>query len=500
MRKIAAIIVATTAILIPASTVHASDGDLDTSWGGTGVVISSHADPSTAYAIATYPGDRVLAVGSLTDGPSSRILINRFLANGVLDPDCEVNGEFLDTGRDAVAGDVVVLVDGSFVITGTMQIDNKATLFLAKFTSACRFENSFGDDGIATYSASGGTSGRALVVQPDGKIVVVGDEYPSGSDNSDQRILVTRFTASGDVDDEFGSGGSFISSENEKGQAQDVVIGSAGQIIFAGSIIGTTAPDAAIVGRLTSNGQLDPDFAAQGYFIDELGGDPQLNSIALRANGNLVAVGSYIDSTAESTKSILVVCLNSAGGFDTECAPSGWGYFADNAVDATANSVVITEDGFIILGGTVFPISGDPANPYVMRLDHTANLDLSFADHGVWAGSTLIARIHSVSIQNDGRIIAAGTIEDQGIASLGVIRLTNTVTVTTSTTTSTSTSTTTSTTAAPLVTTTAIVAAATTIVANQLPATGRDENGLLFAVAVFGIGILLMGMRRRALR
>ena len=135
-----------------------------------------------------------------------------------------------------------------------------------------------------------------------------------------------------------------------------------------------------------------------------------------------------------------------------------------------------------------------------MRLDHTANLDLSFADHGVWAGSTLIARIHSVSIQNDGRIIAAGTIEDQGIASLGVIRLTNTVTVTTSTTTSTSTSTTTSTTAAPLVTTTAIVAAATTIAANQLPATGRDENSLMFAVTFFGIGILLVGMRRRALR
>ena len=499
MRKIAAIIVATTAILIPASTVHASDGDLDTSWGGTGVVISSHADPSTAYAIATYPGDRVLAVGSLTDGPSSRILINRFLANGVLDPDCEVNGEFLDRGRDAVAGDVVVLVDGSFVITGTMQIDNKATLFLAKFTSACRFENSFGDDGIATYSANGGTSGRALAVQPDGKIVVVGDEYPSGSDNSDQRILVTRFTASGDVDDEFGSGGSFISSENEKGQAQDVVIGSAGQIIFAGSIIGTIAPDAAIVGSLTSNGQLDPDFAAQGYFIDELGGDPQLNSIALRANGNLVAVGSYIDSTAGSTKSILVVCLNSAGGFDTECAPNGWRYIADNAVDATANSVVITEDGFIILGGTVFPISGDPANPYVMRLDHTANLDLSFADHGVWAGSTLIARIHSVSIQNDGRIIAAGEIADgiaggidsEGTSSLGVIRLANTVTVTTTTTTiATTTTMPTTTTAIP----------ATTIAAEQLPATGRDENGLIFAVGIFGIGILLVGMRRRALR
>jgi LPXTG-motif cell wall-anchored protein len=55
--------------------------------------------------------------------------------------------------------------------------------------------------------------------------------------------------------------------------------------------------------------------------------------------------------------------------------------------------------------------------------------------------------------------------------SVGVIRLANTITVTT-----------------------------TTIPANQLPATGRDENGLLISVALFGIGILLLGMRRRALR
>ena len=103
--------------------------------------------------------------------------------------------------------------------------------------------------------------------------------------------------------------------------------------------------------------------------------------------------------------------------------------------------------------------------------------------------------MYSVTIQSDGRILAAGEIEVQGVnslplKSLGVVRLANTV-VTPSTTTTT----TTSTTVAPLVTTTS-----TTIAANQLPATGRDENGLMFAVAVFGLGILLMGIRRRALR
>jgi LPXTG-motif cell wall-anchored protein len=120
-----------------------------------------------------------------------------------------------------------------------------------------------------------------------------------------------------------------------------------------------------------------------------------------------------------------------------------------------------------------------------MRLNHNGTPDSSFATSGTWRGSALIGRMYSMTIQSNGRILAAGRLDAQGTMSVGVIRLANTVVTPT---------TTTSTTVAPLVTTTS-----TTIVANQLPATGRDQNGLMFAVALFGMGILLMGMRRRAL-
>ena len=123
-----------------------------------------------------------------------------------------------------------------------------------------------------------------------------------------------------------------------------------------------------------------------------------------------------------------------------------------------------------------------------MRLNHNGTPDSSFAISGTWRGSALIGRMYSVTIQSDGRILAAGGLDTQGTMSVGVVRLANTVVTPTTTTT-------TSTTVAPLVTTTS-----TTIAANQLPATGRDENGLVFAVALFGIGILLIGMRPRALR
>ena len=482
MKKLVAVIVVIGLILMSRSIVHASDGDLDTTWGGDGVVVSTHTDASAAYAIANYSNNRVLVVGSVTDLTASRILVNRFLADGSADTSCNGTGEFIDTVNDAVASDVVVLSDGSFVVAGTIQINNKGTLFVAKFTSTCNLDGTFGTTGIATYSALLGSSGRALVVQSDGKIIVVGDESSTVSDSSDQRVLVTRFSALGALDTSFGSNGRFISSSNEKGLAQDVVIDSSGRIIFTGSIVGTVAPDAAIIGRLTSNGLLDSTFATQGYLIDEFNGDPQLNAIALRPNGNLVAVGTYGGPFPSTQQSPIIVCLTQTGAFDSDCGVNGWTYLPTANSDVYADDVFVTADNRILLSGA----SDDgTARPIVMRLNHNGTPDSSFATSGTWRGSALIGRMYSMTIQSNGRILAAGRLDAQGTMSVGVIRLANTVVTPT---------TTTSTTVAPLVTTTS-----TTIAANQLPATGRDQNGLMFAVALFGMGILLMGMRRRAL-
>ena len=481
MKKLVAVIVVIGMILVSRSIVHASDGDLDTTWGGDGVVISAHTDPSSANAVANYPGDRVLVVGSVTDFPVSSILLTRFLVDGSPDTTCNNTGQFVDTVNDAITSDVIVLPDCSFVITGTMQINNKGTLFVAKFTSTCNLDANFGTAGIATYSALLGTSGRALVVQSDGKIVVVGDESSTVSDSSDKRILITRFSDLGILDTSFGSNGRFISSTNEKGQAQDVVIDSSGRIIFTGSIVGTVAPGAAIVGRLTSNGQLDSTFATLGYFINEFNGDAQFNAIALRPNGNLVAVGTYGGPSPSAQQSPIVVCLTQTGAFDSDCGVNGWAYLPTANSDVYADDVIVTSDNKILLSGMINPTN---PQPFVMRLNHNGTLDNNFATSGTWRGTSLIGRMFSVTIQSDGRILAAGQLDAQGTMSVGVVRLANTVVVTTTTT------------VAPLVTTSTTIPQ-TTVVPEQLPATGSRFDYLTVALLLTALGSIVIASRRR---
>ena len=274
------------------------------------------------------------------------------------------------------------------------------------------------------------------------------------------------------------------------------------------------APSAAIVGRLTNTGSLDTSFASQGYLIDEFNGDPRLNAIAVRPNGNLVAVGTYGGPAPSTQQSPIVVCLTQSGAFDAACGPQGWRYLPASNRDVFGDDVFVAVDNNILISGMS---DGDSPEPIVMRLDDTGAVDSDFATSGTWNGSPLSGRLHAISVQSDGRIIAAGALYAQGILNLAVVRLANTVTPPTTTTTTTTTtvaattSTTTTTTTTVAATTSTAVAQSvaattvplfvtTTISPDQLPATGQRVDVLTVPVALFGLGILLLGMRRRTLR
>jgi hypothetical protein len=92
--------------------------------------------------------------------------------------------------------------------------------------------------------------------------------------------------------------------------------------------------------------------------------------------------------------------------------------------------------------------------------------------------------MYSVTIQSDGRILAAGQLDAQGTMSVGVVRLANTVVVTTTTT------------VAPLVTTSTTIPQ-TTVIPEQLPATGSRFDYLTVALLLTALGSIVIASRRR---
>ncbi len=93
-------------------------------------------------------------------------------------------------------------------------------------------DSSFDGDGIVTtdFGALSDDDARALVIQPDGRIMVVGT---AGED-----IALARYTPDGKLDTTFGTGGTKITDLGFDDVATGVTLTPDGKIVICGNTIG----------------------------------------------------------------------------------------------------------------------------------------------------------------------------------------------------------------------------------------------------------------------
>ena len=120
----------------------------------------------------------------------------------------------------------------------------------------------------ATFGpVTGQESATSVVVQPDGKVLVA----VLNDAESDRRIV--RLLADGALDPSFGTGGVWHQPRANATTVRALALQPDGKIVFVGE--DATQP-AIVVGRLTSDGVLDSTFANDGLHVSALaaGSDP----------------------------------------------------------------------------------------------------------------------------------------------------------------------------------------------------------------------------------
>jgi uncharacterized delta-60 repeat protein len=191
---------------------YGSDGELDPTFGGDGVVtmgFTAGDGIDTVQSVAIRPDGKIVAGGAADAGPGAgrrNFGLLRLLPNGDLDPSFGSNGMTstpISSGDIADAATAIALRgDGTIVAGGT-----------ARKTSADR------DFALALYSEGGSLLSSTLtafgsgvsqdqvfdlVVQPDGKIVLAGS---AGSAGVGTDFALARYHAEGTLDESFGAGG-----------------------------------------------------------------------------------------------------------------------------------------------------------------------------------------------------------------------------------------------------------------------------------------------------
>ncbi|MCD4748939.1 MAG: hypothetical protein K8R59_06140 [Thermoanaerobaculales bacterium] len=267
-----------------------SDGSLDTSFASAGIfTISPQSFGAAGWDVAVQPDEKIVVVGYSAQALSgTSFLVVRLTAAGVLDTSFSGDGiQIFNFGSHARAHAVEIQDDGGIVVVG--ETLNQTAIAVARLTLSGELDATFDTDGLATFDfIFGDDKGWDVVVQDDGRILVVG----SASVGVDTVFVVLRLLTDGSLDTSFGSGAGGVAAvdfgTDSLGRA--IALQPDGRMVVAGV---TGNPTAMAVARLTSAGILDSSFSGDGKAIFDLNpGQETALDVAMMGDGRIIVVGS----------------------------------------------------------------------------------------------------------------------------------------------------------------------------------------------------------------
>lgn len=351
---------------------YSEDGTLDRMFGGDGVVETRFgALSSRAFGVAIQADGRVVLAGNAfsLEGQDNRFALARYLPSGALDR------TFGDAGRvltvfpagPSFAQDVAVQPDGRIVAAGSVFTGFQGVQFaLARYLPDGTLDAGFGEGGLVETGFPGGeSSGHALAIQPDGRIVVAGIADPL-------RFALARYLPDGTLDPSFGSGGKvFADLPGDAEGANDLTIQPDGRIVVVG---GGDPPgeetSAFAVARYTADGRLDPTFSLNGseFTVFPVNGDDGAGSVGMDSNGNIVSAGIAGYDPVERTGDWALARYTPDGRLDQAFGEGGLVVTSLGKLNEFPSDLLIQPDDRIVcIGGASGNLSGTRRGPALAR-------------------------------------------------------------------------------------------------------------------------------------
>jgi uncharacterized delta-60 repeat protein len=359
--------------------VQAAAGDLDSRFGNGGIVQTDFSSGDDyGFGVKCQADGNTVVVGQSGVYPLFHSALTRYNRNGSLDRTFGTDGKVvaaLDAGGDGSTA-IAFPPDGKIVTAGSVIHNNFVLAFVAaRFNPDGSLDQTFGDNGsVQTTFGDSAAEGNDVVLQADGKIIVVGSTG-AGSYSSFNNFALVRFNPDGSLDQSFGVGGKVKSA---KGTATSAVLQADGKIVVGGTY-DTGSSRGFMVARYNSNGTLDGTFATGGVTKTAIGsGDAFSFGIGLLSDGRIV-LGGYSATTQDHD--FTVACYNSNGALDQTFGTGGIAATDfSGGTDDIAYALAVQRDNKIVLGGR----SGDypTFNFAIARYTNAGQLDQTFGTGG----------------------------------------------------------------------------------------------------------------------
>ncbi|MCZ6692025.1 MAG: hypothetical protein O7H41_20760 [Planctomycetota bacterium] len=416
-----------------ASATPENAGILDTSFGGTGIVVHNGAaggdsgDRGEAIVVDSM-GRILVAGGSGTTSFELDMTIWRFNDDGTFDTSFNGQGWITHAGAaggpggDDVGIDLTLDGAGRIVVAGTSAFDvGNSDAVVWRYLDDGSLDMTFGAGGFVVHRDAAGGGGndhaRAVAIDSAGNILVTG--FSDNGVNSD--MVLARFLDDGSLDTGFAGSGVVISdgtggaSGNEVGR--DVVIEPAGRILVVGTGVNSSGDTDLTIWAYEPTGVLDFTYGLGGFLVEDsaAGGmaDDEGFEGVLDVSGNLL-VGGYSWSPTSIDTTVWKVL--SSGNLDTSFGVGG-AFWHHNAAGGAGNDygrgLALDLAGKINVVGYSYGGAATGQDAAIWRVTATGGLDTSFGGMG-WvvhhdaAGGGGDDIILGTTIDLRGRIVATG--------------------------------------------------------------------------------------------
>jgi len=300
------------------------DGSLDTSFGVNGKIFTDIF--GFARDLAIQLDGKIVVIGT----NDSDFVVARYTTDGSLDTSFDTDGTATTDffGESDCSYSVVLQPDGKIVVAGYSSNGTNNDFALARYNIDGSLDASFGIDGKVTTDFGAGDFGRSVVLQPDGKIIVVG--------NSSSDFALARYNSDGSLDTNFGTDGKVITDFSGGDQVGfDTVLQIDGKIV----VVGVSSSDFALA-RYNSDGSLDTTFGTDGKVTTDFSGGGDVSySVVLQPDGKIILSGH-----TNNSGDFALARYTTDGNLDTTF------HLFPGTLD---NNPTITEQHLVLLNGQV---------------------------------------------------------------------------------------------------------------------------------------------------
>src|SRR5690554_6731733 len=292
----------------------------------------------------------------------------------------------------------VVQPDGKIVVVGQTGEPATYKAFAIRYNADGTLDTSFGVDGKHVFPIGSMKSfATDVALQADGKIVMSGYTW----DNVTGDVFVIRLNTDGSLDNTFGTDGVALVS-NSTDVTESIAVQSDGKIL-----IGGYTDDSFTVARFNTDGTLDTDFGNNGWSIVGFGSPSYIKDITLQDDGKIVAAGFAIGAAYQ----MAAARLNADGTIDNTFGSNGAVAFNVGDGNDFAFAVAVDDNGKVLIGGHKWISNiGLKYDLAVVRLNEDGSFDTSYGDNGVAIARVVDGSNYAgdILLQSDGKVVIAG--------------------------------------------------------------------------------------------